>query len=70
MNDKPCPLCGGAGVVHVCDEYITHDMALDAGDPDMEGMLWQEVYDECPLCLGEGTLAAAIAHRLEGTGGQ
>ncbi len=33
MNEA-CPYCGGAGEVYLYTDYVTHDMALDAGNPN------------------------------------
>lgn len=51
-----CETCGGSGMVtREVMHYVTHDMALDAGEPEMEGMpmprRWEDV---CPDCLGTG----------------
>jgi len=45
-----CPWCGGYGFqVH----YVSHEMALDACEPQMEG---QEVHEQCGRCNGDGWL--------------
>ena len=49
-----CPMCDGSGVnggVH----YVTHDMALDACEPDMEGMEIED-YEQCEMCCGTGEI--------------
>lgn len=46
-----CPECGGSG--GVLGGYVTRDMAMDAGEPDMEGM---PVPTPCPTCDGHGNI--------------
>lgn len=48
----PCERCGGSGAIEWV-EYVTHDMATDAGEPDMEGMP-MPYSTECPDCGGSG----------------
>jgi hypothetical protein len=51
-----CPNCDGSGVKLVRKggrEYVTRDMALDAGDRDLEGTVYrdiQEDYEPCQWC--------------------
>lgn len=46
----PCPACGGSGRI----EYrISREMALDAGDPSLEG---QPLSNRCTMCGGDGQL--------------
>ena len=34
-------------------EYVTHDMAIDAGEPTMEGtMLRGDLWEPCGICEG------------------
>ena len=50
----PCPECGGAGVFRdVQTGEVTHDMALDACEPSMEG---QPIFEDvpCSFCGGGG----------------
>lgn len=58
VRRERCSYCGGDGYLRWV-EYITHDMALDAGEPTMEG---QEVQCDqpCPSCNGSGELEADI----------
>lgn len=48
----PCPECGGSGVVPILlapAQVVTHEMALDAGEPTWEGsLLTAEVWDYAP----------------------
>ncbi len=57
-----CDICGGKGFVVECiphQEVVTSDMASDAGEPDMAGMLWdfgeEWVQVQCPICKGESS---------------
>lgn len=48
-----CEMCGDSGVVQVERiEYVTHDMAIDAGAPEMEGQPQPQGFEEvpCPQC--------------------
>jgi hypothetical protein len=50
---RRCEACGGEGRVEGIVGYVTRDMALDACEPDMEGMPYPgEV--PCPECEGTG----------------
>lgn len=55
-NMTPCPCCGGEGRETIGRLYVTHDMALDAGDPNMEGMYIGEDWAECAECGGCGVV--------------
>jgi len=35
--------------------YVTHEMAVDAGIPELEGSTYEETYKTCPCCLGDYT---------------
>ena len=51
-----CPNCDGSGAIphQISDsQYVTHDMASDAGNPDLEGSLYsQEAFEleQCQWC--------------------
>ena len=51
-----CYKCGGSGVIcvgYTNETYVSHDMALDAGDPDLECMIYQysqPIFGTCPQC--------------------
>lgn len=51
-----CPECDGSGAVQVQTrqrEYVTHEMAIDAGDRALEGSLYQDdefEVRECQFC--------------------
>lgn len=49
-----CPECGGTGQVVIGENRVSHDMAIDAGEPEMEGMHHSYVYGECLNCEGVG----------------
>lgn len=46
---KPCNYCGGAGEVE-----------SESGDYDEDGDSWDNSYEPCPECNGEGCVAASI----------
>ncbi len=56
MTDKrtTCPACGGYGF-HV--HYVSHDMATDACEPEMEG---QEMREPCEQCRGDGWILEEV----------
>jgi hypothetical protein len=58
MSDQPCPICEGSGyvLVPVMEQYVTRDMAIDAGDPSLEGSSMRVEYEavECRACGGRG----------------
>ena len=52
-----CPECGGAGGREFAMEYVSHDMALDAGDPELEGQEWGRPDPEpCQRCETTGKI--------------
>jgi len=53
---KPCPDCNGDGVIAIGENFVTHDMALDACEPSMEGMSMGIEYAQCPRCQGGGII--------------
>lgn len=60
MNTEPCETCGGSGRVFWEEphyEYVTKDMATDAGEPQLVGQQIQWGTDQCegvcPDCNGE-----------------
>lgn len=56
-----CSMCNGAGVESSRpDRRVTHEMALDAGEPEMEGMTIPGDATECEYC---GRPIAAIRAR-------
>jgi len=60
-----CPACDGSGVIPVqtcVRQYVTRDMAMDAGCPEMEGSLycddeWEP--QQCQWCDERNTLLRA-----------
>lgn len=52
-----CPECEGQGKIWAGEQPVTRAMALDAGDPSMEGMR-EVLYDACPVCLGDCVVGA------------
>ncbi len=50
--ERECDLCEGQGRVPIGEHYVTRDMALDAGEPQMEGMSLGVEYGPCPRCCG------------------
>ena len=55
-NRETCPDCGGQGQVPVGEYQVTREMAMDAQNPELEGMPCGEAYDYCQRCGGEGTV--------------
>lgn len=58
-KSNPCPTCNDTRFVLVewaPEYYVSRDMALDAGIPEMEGTVYSEAryeYVPCPNCLDE-----------------
>ena len=56
LSVAQCPSCDGSGAIHtkIRDRcYVTHEMALDAQCPEMEGSIYcEEEWDsvECQWC--------------------
>jgi hypothetical protein len=51
-----CPDCGGEGKIEIGERRVTREMALDAGDPSMEGARMGMEYGTCRLCDGWGVI--------------
>lgn len=49
-----CPDCQGEGKIPIGVHYVTRDMALDAGFPEMEGMEYSYEFAQCEKCEGDG----------------
>lgn len=47
-----CDECGGEGRVRVGERLVSREMALDAGDPTLEGSHYEDEYVECAKCVG------------------
>lgn len=47
-----CPNCDGNGIIQTQSrQYVTREMALDCGCPDMEGSVFNDnEYDQCQWC--------------------
>jgi transcription elongation factor Elf1 len=55
-QEEKCPECGGSGQVPIGEHFVTRDMAIDAGEPEMEGMSMGVEYDTCSTCGGYGVI--------------
>ena len=51
-----CPDCWGEGKIEIGERRVTREMALDAGDPSMEGARMGMEYETCRLCYGTGVI--------------
>lgn len=49
-----CPECDGEGEVVIGEYFVTREMAIDAGEPSMEGAHHSYQYGECEMCAGVG----------------
>jgi len=53
-DGQMCPMCGNTGLVYyeveVLMEYVSKDMAMDAGIPDMEGMPLMSTQEDVDFC--------------------
>ena len=54
-----CVDCQGSGQIVIGEHLITREMALDACEPQMEGMHYGYEYDMCPNCGGLGFIDGA-----------
>ena len=53
-----CPDCEGEGKVPIGERLVTREMALDAGDPKLEGTHFDYEYAACDACEGDGRRSA------------
>jgi hypothetical protein len=49
-----CPDCGGDGAIPIGEHFVTREMAIDAGEPAMEGKSMGIEYVQCERCEGDG----------------
>jgi len=60
---EQCPDCYGAGYIKIkASDYISHDMAIDAGDPRLEGQsirFLEKII--CETCGGTGIIVTEEA---------
>jgi len=56
MSRIDCPVCEGDGRIAIGENFVSHDMAIDAGEPSMEGRSMGIEYAKCEACHGEGWL--------------
>jgi hypothetical protein len=61
-----CPECEGEGKIPIGDHFVTHEMAIDAGDRSLEGQYYKTEYGTCPKCGGNGFLI--VEQTLSGAG--
>lgn len=53
-DEHLCLNCGGSGQEIVGENRVTRDMAIDAGDINLEGSFHSYAYDTCSSCGGTG----------------
>lgn len=64
MNEQEiCPTCGGEGKNVIGNNYVTEDMAIDAGDKTMAGMFHSFEYEECDACEGIGIKPPSLTNK-------
>ena len=56
MDQKFCEECQGEGKIPIGEHHVTPEMACDAGDPTLEGSLFEIEYAKCEACGGNGFL--------------
>lgn len=62
-----CAVCNGTGMLEYHpEERVTHEMALDCGEPEMEGMIYREEdFIECEYC---GRPISVVRNLMKGSG--
>ena len=55
-QQKECQECGGSGQVVVGEHRVTRDMAIDAGERQLEGSFHSYAYGPCESCGGSGQI--------------
>ncbi len=55
-KQQQCPKCEGTGQIPLGEHFVTREMALDGGDPQLEGMSMGIEYGACSNCSGDGWL--------------
>ena len=49
-----CQTCNGGGMIPLGEHFVSHEMAMDGGDPELEGQSMGIEWDRCPDCGGIG----------------
>jgi hypothetical protein len=69
LSVAKCPNCDGSGTVmkgYTNPEYVSHDMAVDAGDRTLEGSIYREaepIIEQCQWCAERAALHPAPAQK-------
>ena len=58
MGQQICEQCQGEGKIPIGEHYVTREMARDAGDPSLEGGLFEIEYAKCEVCEGNGFIVS------------
>jgi len=66
-----CPTCNNTGGVPLGEHFVTHEIALDCGSPELEGQSMGIEWGPCPDCDGARRLRErrAVAPTLRNTNG-
>lgn len=56
MKIEICPDCEGVGEIYLGKNYVTLEMAIDAGDRSMAGQFYGHRYAPCDTCGGTGEI--------------
>lgn len=60
-----CSECQGAGRIITGEYFVTRDMAIDAGDLNLEGEHYDFDYAMCSMCEGSGFIQLSIQDFIE-----
>ncbi len=60
-QQKQCSECEGTGKMALGEHFVSREMALDGGNPELEGMSMGIEYGACSNCSGDGWLIEELA---------
>ena len=66
LNESKCPNCDGSGIIvhHITEnQYVTRDMAIDAGNKSLEGSLYSKGdcdIEPCQWCDEKHKILSAL----------
>jgi hypothetical protein len=63
-GQRECPDCVGTGHVPLGENFVSREMAIDAGDRTLEGQSLGIEYGLCQKCGGDGWIVGFPAHLL------
>lgn len=59
-KQQQCSNCEGTGQRELGEHFVTREMALDGGNPELEGASMGIEHENCPECGGDGWISGEL----------